>query len=300
MTDDIRVGCCVPKEKTIMLKLISSTLLGLLIWTAAPAIAEEPSRNVTLYKSPQCGCCEGHAGYLRQNGFTVTVKPTYDLAQLSRMAGIPENFEGCHLSMIDGYVVSGHVPVASVERLLSEQPKIVGITLPGMRDRCIKIGSAGKTFSLTGWKVGYMTACPALLQRVAKAHQFLTFTTAPNLQRAVAFGLTKDDGYFSGLGAGMQTKRDRLRDGLDSIGFAAAPCQGTYFLNADIRSLGFEGSDVEFCQEITLNAGVTTLPVSAFYASDGARTNFVRFCFSKQDAILDGAVEKLGAWVRGR
>ncbi len=179
-------------------------------------------------------------------------------------------------------------------------PHVSLITLPGMRDRCIKIGSAGKTFSLTGWKVGYMTACPALLQRVAKAHQFLTFTTAPNLQRAVAFGLTKDDGYFSGLGAGMQTKRDRLRDGLDSIGFAAAPCQGTYFLNADIRSLGFEGSDVEFCQEITLNAGVTTLPVSAFYASDGARTNFVRFCFSKQDAILDGAVEKLGAWVRGR
>ncbi|MDF1720026.1 MAG: aminotransferase [Minwuia sp.] len=179
-------------------------------------------------------------------------------------------------------------------------PHVPLITFPGMRDRAIKIGSAGKTFSLTGWKVGYMTACPALMQRVAKAHQFLTFTTPPNLQRAVAFGLSKDGAYFSGLGDAMQTKRDRLRDGLDSIGFASAPCQGTYFLNADIRSLGFTGSDVQFCQEITLNAGVTTLPVSAFYASEGARTDFVRFCFSKQDAILDGAVEKLGAWVGGR
>ena len=171
------------------------------------------------------------------------------------------------------------------------------ITLPGMRDRCIKIGSAGKTFSLTGWKVGYMTACPALLQRVAKAHQFLTFTTAPNLQRAVAFGLAKDDSYFTGLTADMQAKRDRLRDGLSAIGFAPAECQGTYFLNADIRSVGFAGSDVDFCREITLNAGVTTVPVSAFYASEGARTNFVRFCFSKQDGVLDDAVAKLGAWV---
>lgn len=171
------------------------------------------------------------------------------------------------------------------------------ISLDGMRDRCIKIGSAGKTFSLTGWKVGYMTACPALLQRVAKAHQFLTFTTAPNLQRAVAFGLAKDNSYFTGLTAGMQAKRDRIRDGLTAVGFEAAHCQGTYFLNADIRSVGFEGSDVDFCREITLNAGVTTVPVSAFYASDGARTNFVRFCFSKQDSILDAAVAKLGDWV---
>ncbi|WP_281017635.1 MULTISPECIES: aminotransferase [unclassified Minwuia] len=171
------------------------------------------------------------------------------------------------------------------------------ISLDGMRDRCIKIGSAGKTFSLTGWKVGYMTACPALLQRVAKAHQFLTFTTAPNLQRAVAFGLAKDDSYFTGLTADMQAKRDRIRDGLTAIGFEPALCQGTYFLNADIRSVGFEGSDVDFCREITLNAGVTTVPVSAFYASEGARTNFVRFCLSKQDSLLDAAVAKLGDWV---
>ncbi len=97
--------------------------------------------------------CESYASYLRENGFTVTVKPTHELAQMSRMAGIPENFEGCHLSMIDGYVVSGHVPVASVERLLSEQPKIVGITLPGMPQ-----GSPGmsgrKTEPFTTYEIG--------------------------------------------------------------------------------------------------------------------------------------------------
>lgn len=136
-----------------MRKHLSLALLGLLIWTTAPAYAEESSRDVTLYKNPQCGCCESYASYLRENGFTVTVKPTHELAQLSRMAGIPENFEGCHLSMIDGYVVSGHVPVTSVERLLSEQPKIVGITLPGMPQ-----GSPGmsgrKTEPFTTYEIG--------------------------------------------------------------------------------------------------------------------------------------------------
>lgn len=136
-----------------MHKLFSLGLLGILIWTATPALAEDPARDVTLYKSPQCGCCEGYANYLRDNGFNVTVKPTHELAQLSRLAGIPEDFEGCHLSMIDGYVVSGHVPVASVERLLSEKPKIVGITLPGMPQ-----GSPGmsgrKTEPFTTYEIG--------------------------------------------------------------------------------------------------------------------------------------------------
>ncbi|WP_416896993.1 MAG: aminotransferase [Minwuia sp.] len=170
------------------------------------------------------------------------------------------------------------------------------ISLPGMRDRAIKIGSAGKTFSLTGWKVGYMTGDAELLQRVAKAHQFLTFTTAPNLQRAVAFGLMKDDFYFGTLSSGMQSKRDRIRDGLIEAGFEPAVCEGTYFLNADIRPLGFNGNDVDFCRHITLEAGVTAVPVSAFYASADAPSNFVRFCFSKQDELLDEAVAKLKAY----
>lgn len=109
---------------------LTATVLGVAgyLTLGANALAEE----VTLYKNPQCGCCEGYADYLRENGFTVTVKPTHDLVPLSRAAGIPDNFQGCHLSVIDGYVVSGHVPVATVNRLLTERPDIKGVTLPGM------------------------------------------------------------------------------------------------------------------------------------------------------------------------
>jgi hypothetical protein len=88
--------------------------------------------DVTLYKNPQCGCCEGYADYLRDNGFTVTVKPTQQLVAMSRDAGIPEDFMGCHLSLIEGYAVSGHVPVNTFNRLLRERPDIKGITLPDM------------------------------------------------------------------------------------------------------------------------------------------------------------------------
>jgi hypothetical protein len=94
--------------------------------------AESNPKTMTLYKNPQCGCCEGYAEYMREQGYTVKVVPTHDLSAKSREAGIPEAFEGCHLSMIDGYAVSGHVPVTTVNRLLSERPAIKGITLPGM------------------------------------------------------------------------------------------------------------------------------------------------------------------------
>ncbi len=169
------------------------------------------------------------------------------------------------------------------------------MTLPGMRERTIRIGSAGKTFSLTGWKVGYLTGPEALMRAVSKAHQFLVFTTAPNLQRAVAFGLGQDDAYFNGLNESMRAKRDRLSEALDKIpGFAPAPCQGTYFLFVDIAGTGFDGLDVDFCRHITTEAGVTAVPVSAFYQEGGPET-FIRFCFAKQDRILDEAAAKLAA-----
>ncbi|MFD1626013.1 aminotransferase [Azospirillum griseum] len=166
------------------------------------------------------------------------------------------------------------------------------MTLPGMRDRCLKIGSAGKTFSLTGWKVGYVTAAPHLLQPVAKAHQFLTFTTPPNLQTAVAFGLNKDDAYFADLAGGLQAKRDRLAAGLTAVGFEVQPSAGTYFVVADIGRFGFDGDDQAFCRWLTAEAGVTAIPVSAFFV-ENAPTTCVRFCFSKKNEILDTAIERL-------
>jgi len=102
-----------------------------LLFLPVSAAAQTVSR-ATLYKNPQCSCCEGYADYLRQNGFQVDVKPTNDLAEISRKAGVPEEMEGCHTMFIDGYVIDGHVPVNVVRKLLAEKPSIAGITLPGM------------------------------------------------------------------------------------------------------------------------------------------------------------------------
>ena len=176
--------------------------------------------------------------------------------------------------------------------VFDERPHIPLITLPGMRERCLKIGSAGKTFSLTGWKVGYVTAAPDLLAPVSKAHQFLVFTTPPNLQSAVAFGLSKEDSYFAGLAAEMQDKRDRFAGGLAEIGLDVLPCAGTYFVNVDVGRTGFAGDDVAFCRHITESAGVAAIPASAFYQED-ALTTIVRFCFAKQDEVLDEALARL-------
>lgn len=189
----------------------------------------------------------------------------------------------------DAYAVCDEV----YEHLVFDgRPHVPLMTLPGMRGRCLRIGSAGKTFSATGWKVGYVTGAVTTLDPVIKAHQFLTFTTPPNLQKAVALGLRKDDGYFQGLAAGMQAKRDRLAAGLRDVGFEVLDCQGTYFLTVDIRSVGFMGDDEAFCRHITMEAGVTAVPVSAFYG-EADIDHFARFCFCKKDAVLDEALVRL-------
>ena len=171
------------------------------------------------------------------------------------------------------------------------------MTLPGLRDRCLRISSAGKTFSLTGWKVGYVSGPAALCSIVAKAHQNLTFTTPPNLQRAVAVGLAKDDAYFVGLASALQAKRDRVSAGLAAMGFGVLPAMGSYFVTADFSPLGFKGDDVAFCRHITEQARVTAIPVSAFYEADGlwgrAPGHYARFAFCKQDHVLDEALARL-------
>ena len=103
-----------------------------------PALAEPPA--ATMYVNPQCGCCQGHANYLRQNGFTATVKETHDMSLLRRQHGVPGKLVGCHIMLIDGYVVEGHVPASAIKKLLAERPKIKGISLPGMPE-----GSPGMT-----------------------------------------------------------------------------------------------------------------------------------------------------------
>jgi N-succinyldiaminopimelate aminotransferase len=162
------------------------------------------------------------------------------------------------------------------------------IARPGMRERTVKIGSAGKIFSLTGWKVGFVCAQPEILKVLAKAHQFLTFTTPPNLQEAVAYGLSKEDTFFHGLRGDLQRARDFFAAGLERLGYRVIPAQGTYFLNIDIG----EEDDVAFCRRLVSEHGVAAIPVSAFYA-EGAVRNVVRFCFAKRDETLDAALARL-------
>ena len=163
---------------------------------------------------------------------------------------------------------------------------------PGMRERCVKIGSAGKIFSLTGWKVGWMCAAPRLTNVLAKAHQFLTFTTPPNLQAAAAYGLGKDAGYFTAMRDGFQRSRDRLAAGLRGAGYAVLPSNGTYFLSIDLAASGVAMDDVAFCAWLVEERGVAAIPVSAFYAENPV-TNVVRLCFAKQDATIDAAIERM-------
>ena len=166
------------------------------------------------------------------------------------------------------------------------------MTLPNMRNRCLRIGSAGKTFSLTGWKVGYITGPAELMQPVAKSHQFLTFTTAPNLQRAVAYGLGKDDGYFAGLATDLSAKRDLLAAGLSNLGFKVLPTAGTYFICADFTALSGSEDDAAFCRRLTIDAGVAAIPISIFYEGDAPRS-FIRFAFCKDTGMLAEALARL-------
>lgn len=167
------------------------------------------------------------------------------------------------------------------------------LQMPGLRDRAVKIGSAGKMFSLTGWKVGLVAAAPHLLAPIARAHQFLTFTTPPNLQTAVAFGLRKPESFFADQRARLQGRRDRFATGLRELGFTVLPCQATYFLNVDIRPLGM-GGDVAFCRQLVERHKVAAIPASAFYAA-GDMDGVVRFCFAKAEATLDEALSRLAA-----
>jgi N-succinyldiaminopimelate aminotransferase len=166
------------------------------------------------------------------------------------------------------------------------------IALPGMRERTIRIASAAKTFSLTGWKVGYVTAAAERLAPVARCHQFLVFTTPPNLQRAVAHGLALPDAYFDGLARRMQAKRDYLAERLAATGFSVLPASGAYFLSAGFERLRPDLDDAAFCRLLVEEARVALIPVSAFYAADPPCT-LVRFCFCKKDATLEAAAQRL-------
>ncbi|MBL8547211.1 MAG: aminotransferase [Hyphomonadaceae bacterium] len=176
------------------------------------------------------------------------------------------------------------------EHLLFDDAEHVSM-LNLLRDRSLKIGSAGKMFSLTGWKVGFACGAPPLTELFAKAHQFLTFVTPPNLQRGVAYGLSKPASYFTDMCAAFQRSRDRLKSALEGEGFVTLPARGAYFLSIDLAASGIDMSDEAFARH-AVDHGVATIPFSAFYANPGAPA-LVRLCFAKRDATLDRGAEAL-------
>src|SRR3954447_5445998 len=173
------------------------------------------------------------------------------------------------------------------------------ITIPGMRERTIKVGSAGKIFSLTGWKIGFVCAAPPLLRVAAKVHQFLTFTTAPNLQAAVAYGLGKPADYFYRMRKELARSRDRLTRGLEGLGLPVLKVEGPLFPARHLAPPGLNENDEAFCRRIATDYKVAAIPVSAFYEENPV-TSVVRFCFAKKDETLDTALERLSDAVRGR
>ena len=162
-------------------------------------------------------------------------------------------------------------------------------TLPGMAERTIKIGSAGKIFSLTGWKVGWMVAAPELSDVVARAHQFLTFSTAPNLQSAVAFGLAEGDTWVQPMRDRFERSRDLMTEGLREAGFAVLDADATYFLCVDLAASGIRLDDEAFATAAVERAGIAVVPLSAFAERDPPR-HLVRLCFGKKDETIDAGV----------
>jgi N-succinyldiaminopimelate aminotransferase len=164
-------------------------------------------------------------------------------------------------------------------------------TLPGMRERTVAISSAGKTFSVTGWKTGWITAPPEYVRAVQTVKQFLTFTCSAPYQRAVAYALGAELDWVEALRTSLQTKRDRLTGGIQAAGLTALRTQGTYFVQADVRPLGFADGR-EFCRVLHERAGVVAIPAQVFYDSR-AGDPYVRFAFCKRDEVIDDAAARL-------
>jgi aspartate/methionine/tyrosine aminotransferase len=181
------------------------------------------------------------------------------------------------------------------EHLAYEAPHIPLATLPGMRERCLRIGSAGKIFSLTGWKIGWLAGPAALMEAVAKAHQFLTFAIPGALQRGVEHGLKHEMDFPAGLRERLRANRDFLSDGLRRLGFEVLPCEGTYFLVAGIAGLTGE-TDMVFAERLVREAGVAAIPLSAFFR-DGSCDTYLRFVFCKRRPVLAAALARLGRYL---
>jgi len=178
--------------------------------------------------------------------------------------------------------VGEHVPIGS---------------LPGMAERTVSISSAGKTFSFTGWKIGWVTATAELVAAVRAVKQFLTFVSGGPFQYAIAQGLRMPDAYFTAIGADLRVKRDLLCAGLADAGFAVYPPEGTYFVTTDIRPLS-DADGVQFCRDLPRQAGVVAIPSAVLYDDPEAGRTQVRFAFCKRPEMLQDALARIEKWAQ--
>ena len=178
------------------------------------------------------------------------------------------------------------------EHLVYDREHVPLASLDGMRERTVSVSSAGKAFSFTGWKVGWVTGTPEIVNAVRTTKQFLTFVTSGPFQYAVADALALPDAYFATLASDLKKKRDFLAEGLASIGFEVYQPDGTYFITTDIAPLG-ERDGIEFCLNLPERAGVVAIPTAVFYDDKEPGRTQVRFAFCKRPEILEEALSRL-------
>ena len=202
-------------------------------------------------------------------------------------------FDSDELAVVAEVAVANDLIVISDEvweHILLDGQRFTPIaSLPGMAERTLKCGSAGKIFSLTGWKIGWLVAAPELATLAARAHQFLTFASAPNLQAAVAYGMTEGDGWIMPMREAFSRARDRMTAGLEAAGYAVLPSASTYFLCVDLAASGIAADDEAFAARAVEESGVAVVPLSAFAEVDPPR-HLIRLCFAKRDETIDAGV----------
>nr|MBA3528508.1 aminotransferase class I/II-fold pyridoxal phosphate-dependent enzyme [Propionibacteriaceae bacterium] len=215
---------------------------------------------------------------------TGTVLNRGELAEIARLAVEHDVIVLCdevyeHLIFDD----AKHIPLAS---------------FPGMRERTVRISSSGKTFSATGWKIGWALSTPELITEITAVKQFLTFVSGAPFQPAVARALNEGDDWVAQARSELQGKRDRLADGLRSVGLDPVLPSGTFFMTTDVTRFGY-ADGVEFCRELPIRCGVVAIPHQVFYDRVDAGKPYVRWAFCKQDAVLDEAIRRLGGLSAG-
>ena len=176
--------------------------------------------------------------------------------------------------------------------IFSGEPHCSPLHLPGLRERAIKVGSAGKLFSLTGWKIGWAVAAPPLAAMIAGQHQWLTFTSAVPLQWAVAEGLALPRVWHAEHRDTYAPRQQQLIEGLEAAGYAVLPSAGSWFVSVDLAASGLPADDEAVAEALVRQAGVATIPLSAFYRDDPDK-GYLRLCFAKQESVLDEALERL-------